>query len=267
MPETKYFCKRLSEFDISELELSETDLKYAMAAFKRRSYLVVAARKHQDVFLTGYLSKALRREDREKGICVKHKDRFRYLEKTHEISERIYKKIDEAGYIRHDDLRDHKNLRLFFRIVSEVREYYRRCINDAKSHRFSCYDDGCMTRRADEWLDGIDDLKEALDYIFAYFIEMIDGVSECKTEKYETYDFEKFFEKLDHVAADVMHNIFTPKQMEMMEWIGYYRRPCGNDVSSYVRVYTEEERTLYSAAMCSVLTNARYIKAVFKQYL
>ena len=264
MSEMKYFCRRISEFDISELGLSEKDLKYAMAAFKRQSYLVVAARKQQDVFLTGYLSKALRREDREKGICVKHKDRFRYLEKAYEISKRIYKEIDEAGYIRHDDLRDHKNLGLFYNIMSEVREYYRRCINDAKSHRFSCYDGGCMTRRADEWLDGIDDLKEALDYIFAYF-EEIDGVSECETEKYETYDFEKLFEKLDHVAADVMHNIFTPKQMEMMEWIEDYRH-C-NVFSSHVRVCTEEERMLYSAAMCSVLTNAYYIKEVFEQYL
>ena len=266
MSETKYFCKRLSEFDISELGLSEKDLKYAKAAFKRQSYLVVAARKRPCGFLTGYLSKALRREDREKGICVKHKDRFHYLDKACEISKRIYEKIDEAGYIRHDDLRDHKNLGLFYRIMSEVREYHQRCINDAKSHRFSCYDGGCMTRRADEWLDGIDDLKEALDYIFAYFEEMIDWSSECETEKYETYDFEKLFEKLDHVAADVMHNIFTPKQMEMMEWIEDYRY-YNHLASSCVRVFTEEERMLYSAAACSVLTNAYYIKEVFEQYL
>lgn len=262
MSETKYFCKRLSEFDISELGLSETDLKYAMAAFKRQSYLVVAARKRQGGFLTGYLSKALRREDREKGICVKHKDRFRYLDKAYEISKRIYKKIDEAGYIRHDYLWNHKNLGLFYRIMFEVREYYRRYINDAKSHRFSCYDGGCMTRRADEWLDGIDDLEKALYCIYRR-IEELARLNKCETEKYETYDFEK----PDHVAADVMHNIFTPKQMEMMEWIEDYRRPCSNNVSSCVRVFTEEERMLYSAAACSVLTNAYYIKEVFEQYL
>lgn len=265
MPETKYFCKRLSEFDISELGLSENDLKYAMAAFKRQSYLVVAARKRHGVFLTGYLFTALRHEDREKGIYVKHKDgevSNCYLRKAREISERIYKKIDEAGYIRHDYLWNHKNLGLFYSIMFEVREYYRRCINDAKSHRFSCYDGGCMTRRADEWLDGIDDLEKALYCIYRR-IEELARLNKCETEKYETYDFEK----LDHVAADVMHNIFTPKQMEMMEWIGDYRQPCGNDVSSCVRVYTEEERTLYSAAMCSVLTNACYIKEVLERYL
>lgn len=261
MSETKYFCKRLSEFDISELGLSETDLKYAMAAFKRQSYLVVAARKREEEFLMNYLFTALRREDREKGICVKRKDD--YWEKAYEISKRIYKKIYEAGYIRHDCLWDYKNLKLLQIIVLEVLRSYQQCIDDAKSHRFSRYGgDGCMTRRADGWLDDINDLKEALNYISVYFDE-IDWFSECETKKYETYDYEK----LDHAVADVMHNIFTPKQMEMMEWIEDYRRPCSNNVSSCVRVCTEEERMLYSAAACSVLTNAYYIKEVFEQYL
>ncbi|MBP5512604.1 hypothetical protein J6X73_00320 [Candidatus Saccharibacteria bacterium] len=261
MSETKYFCRRISEFDISELGLSEKDLKYAKAAFKRQSYLVVAARKREEEFLMNYLFTALRREDREKGICVKRKDD--YWEKAYEISKRIYKKIDEAGYIRHDCSWDHKNLRLLFIIVDKILRSDQQCIDDAKSHRFSRYDGGRMTRRADEWLDGIDDLKKALRCINYVYFEEIDGFSECETEKYETYDFEK----LDHAVADVMHNIFTPKQMEMMEWIGDYRQPCGNDVSSCVRVYTEEERTLYSAAMCSVLTNACYIKEVLERYL
>ena len=249
---TKIFCKRASEFKVSELELRDEYIKYITMAYKNHSLLLANAR----TFLTDF-GEDVRWKERDLVASrikrvLKCKDREK---KAHDISSRFYEEVEEAGYIRDfSAIRQSRNWKPLRKLMREAVDKWQYAVK--KANEFRLYSITC--REALSFTDDQSELDER--------IHLLDKMSKYKlgsfmtAEQYEAYDIER----LDSTAAEIMQTIFSPRQRELVDW--FISSPWVDEVS-FLRALTEEEDNLLLAAIYALIENAHGIKEVLKPFL
>ena len=246
MTEVKYFCKPVSKFDISELDLSKEELKYATMAYKSPRYLVNVVREFCGLeALTRRIYGILEREDRGRGKKYNRS-------KAQKISERIYDKIDKAGYIRsRDDFRSEK-ADLFSEILTHCENWIP--FDDPVS--FLKNELGKTGIRGGwNWSKKSEGLRSRCEVLhrlekYLWYPRGLWRLHHKNLNSYETYDPEK----MEDAVTKVMCKFLSPKQREMISWVV--------ESKNVIRFYTEEEFNLYKAAMCAIIANIYEIEAI-----